>query len=106
CVTHAPMWMNGTHPDVADGVVDRTVCANFGGYGPHPERVCCDAQLDVGVKNCGSFYVYYLRGTPSCPVAYCAGSETPCPAGTHSATGFTPCTGKCMGDVRTTYSRD
>ncbi|KAK7484265.1 hypothetical protein BaRGS_00024514, partial [Batillaria attramentaria] len=91
CGTHAPIWLNGTHPDVGDGVVDRMVCANLGGYGPHPERVCCDAQLDVGVKNCGSFYVYFLRATPSCPVAYCAGSAEPCPAGKSSPTGFTPC---------------
>lgn len=31
CGTHAPIWMKGKHPSIADGIVDRTACINFYG---------------------------------------------------------------------------
>ena len=73
CGTVVPVWMNGTHPSVADGMVSRQVCANFGtnaGTG----STCCSHSLQIGVKNCADFYVYYLKATPTCPVSYCAGT--------------------------------
>ncbi|XP_076453471.1 von Willebrand factor D and EGF domain-containing protein-like [Babylonia areolata] len=73
CGTVAPVWMNGSHPSVADGMVSRQACANFhsdaSSSTAHP---CCEHSVHIGVKNCGDFYVYYLQPTPTCPVAYCA----------------------------------
>ena len=33
---------------------------------------CCDKSTYISVKNCGSYYVYRLSGTPAgCPKRYC-----------------------------------
>ena len=66
-----PMWMNGTHPSVADGMVGRFACSYHGhGTGTSP---CCDEWVKIGVINCGGYYVYYLHPPRSCPMSYCAG---------------------------------
>ena len=54
CNTNAPGWLNGGHPSVADGQVTRQVCFNW-------NRLCCHGTINVQVRNCGSYYVYYLR---------------------------------------------
>ena len=69
CGTLSPVWMNGTHPSVSDGIVSRQVCADTG------LGSCCDSSLQIGVKNCVSFFVYYLYPTPACPMAYCFGKS-------------------------------
>ncbi|XP_062594049.1 oncoprotein-induced transcript 3 protein-like [Saccostrea cucullata] len=68
CGTIYPLWMNGTLPLVSDGEVDRMVCQS-GILG------CCEASLTIKVRNCGTFYVYYLRKPSGCPVAYCFGTQ-------------------------------
>lgn len=69
CGTIAPIWMQGSHPTVAEGIVDRTACVNFNNL--------FDGCLSfsIKVKNCSnSFYVYYLVPPPyGCFLAYCAG---------------------------------
>ena len=69
CGTLSPVWMNGTHPSVSDGIVSRQACSNTG------LGSCCDSSLQIGVKNCVSFFVYYLYPTPACPMAYCFGKS-------------------------------
>ena len=64
CRTHAPGWLNGGHPTVADGQVSRRVCF-------HIIRNCCYWSRKIKVRNCGSYYVYYLSGTPGCSLRYC-----------------------------------
>ena len=65
CGTHAPGWMNGGHPTVADGQVTRTVCFHYSGD-------CYRWSTNIKVRNCGSYYVYYLSGTPGgCSLRYC-----------------------------------
>ena len=64
CGTYYPGWPNGGHPTVADGQVTRTVCFNSG-YN------CCYYSRSIKVRNCGSYYVYYLNGTPTCNARYC-----------------------------------
>ncbi|XP_035693440.1 pancreatic secretory granule membrane major glycoprotein GP2-like [Branchiostoma floridae] len=88
CGTHEPMWLNGTHPVVEDGEVDRTVCVH---HLDQSGSDCCGLQVNIRVRNCSGFYVYYLTSPPGCDMAYCAGTETPCPAGTTSSNSdFTP----------------
>ena len=65
CGTHAPGWMNGTHPTVADGQISRQVCFHWTRNG------CCEWSTNIKVRNCGSYYVYYLNGTPNCSLRYC-----------------------------------
>ncbi|KAL9961269.1 hypothetical protein ACROYT_G030178 [Oculina patagonica] len=64
CDTHAPGWLNGGHPTVADGKVTRQVCF-------HWDDNCCNWSTNIEVRNCGSYYVYYFRDTPACSLRYC-----------------------------------
>jgi len=64
CGTHAPGWLVGGHPTVAQGSVLRKVCF-------HWSSGCCQWSRYIRVRNCGAFYVYYLGRTPACNLRYC-----------------------------------
>ena len=65
CDTDATGWLNGGHPTVADGQVNRTVCFHWWSN-------CCYWSTNIKMRNCGSYYVYYLSGTPGgCSLRYC-----------------------------------
>ncbi|XP_026131802.1 uncharacterized protein LOC113111380 isoform X1 [Carassius auratus] len=67
CGTHAPLWLNGGHPTVEDGVVTRDVCG-------HWNNDCCHFQSNpIKVKACpGDYYVYEFVSPVACSLAYCA----------------------------------
>ncbi|XP_025079698.1 uncharacterized protein LOC112555480 [Pomacea canaliculata] len=89
CGTSVPIWLRGTHPSVSDGIQTRQACANFETEDTS-HIPCCAQAINIGVKNCNGFFVYFLHPPPICPVAYCAGKEQPCPPGQWSDTGFPP----------------
>ena len=64
CGTHAPGWMQGSHPTQAQGAVTRKVCY-------HWNNNCCNWSNNIRVRNCGGFYVYELDKTPVCHLRYC-----------------------------------
>nr|7P6R_A Chain A, Isoform Alpha of Pancreatic secretory granule membrane major glycoprotein GP2 [Homo sapiens]7P6R_B Chain B, Isoform Alpha of Pancreatic secretory granule membrane major glycoprotein GP2 [Homo sapiens]7P6S_A Chain A, Isoform Alpha of Pancreatic secretory granule membrane major glycoprotein GP2 [Homo sapiens]7P6T_A Chain A, Isoform Alpha of Pancreatic secretory granule membrane major glycoprotein GP2 [Homo sapiens] len=65
CQTDAPMWLNGTHPALGDGITNHTACAHWSGN-------CCFWKTEVLVKACpGGYHVYRLEGTPWCNLRYC-----------------------------------
>lgn len=64
CGTHAPGWLSQPHPRKEDGVVVRKVCFNWSGNR-------CRWNVNIRVRNCGAFYVYYLVTTPGCSYRYC-----------------------------------
>jgi cysteine-rich repeat protein len=64
CGTDAPGWLNGTHPSVADGVVDRQVCFNW-------SNNQCNWNSAVKVVNCANFYLYEFPEAPACALRYC-----------------------------------
>ncbi|XP_078382572.1 uncharacterized protein LOC144665240 isoform X2 [Oculina patagonica] len=65
CNTHATGWLNGGHPTVADGKVTRQVCF-------HWDSNCCLWSDNIQVRDCGSFYVYYLSPpSAGCSLRYC-----------------------------------
>uniref|UniRef100_A0A672MJG6 UMOD/GP2/OIT3-like D8C domain-containing protein n=1 Tax=Sinocyclocheilus grahami TaxID=75366 RepID=A0A672MJG6_SINGR len=68
CGTIAPLWLNGGHPTVEDGVVTRDVCG-------HWSNNCCYFQSNpIKVKACpGGYYVYEFVSPSACYLAYCAG---------------------------------
>lgn len=70
CGTHAPGWLNGSHPSVADGAVKRKVCFHWPSF-------CCLFQLYITVRNCGAFYVYKLIPPHICDSRYCGNGLTP-----------------------------
>ena len=64
CGTKRPVWLNGSHPTVTEGVVTRTVC--YSG-----SRTCCFSSNIIKVKNCSSYYVYELQRTTHQNSRYC-----------------------------------
>ncbi|KAL9961879.1 hypothetical protein ACROYT_G030911 [Oculina patagonica] len=64
CDADAPGWLNGAHPTVAEGIVTRQVCFHWS-HGP------CTYNINIEVRNCGSFYVYNLKQAPGCSIRYC-----------------------------------
>ncbi|XP_078356255.1 transmembrane protease serine 9-like isoform X2 [Oculina patagonica] len=89
CGTHAPGWLDGAHPTVAEGAVQRKVCF-------HWSSGCCQWSRDIQVRNCGGFYVYKLPETPGCSMRYCGdkdqGQVTPPPP---TVPGSPPPPGSC-----------
>ncbi|KAL7869927.1 hypothetical protein AOLI_G00139150 [Acnodon oligacanthus] len=77
CTTAAPLWLNGSHPQIQDGIVTRQICGNAGGS-------CCYSYYSttsIRVKACpGNFYVYEFIRPVSCNLAYCADITTLTPA--------------------------
>ncbi|XP_043087122.1 pancreatic secretory granule membrane major glycoprotein GP2-like isoform X2 [Puntigrus tetrazona] len=66
CGTSTPLSLNGSHPQLKDGVVTRQVCVSL-------SNVCCiyTSHL-IRIKACpGDFYVYEFVRPPFCS-AYCA----------------------------------
>ena len=53
CGTKYPLWLNDTHPTVAEGAVIRAVCL-------HKSSSCCYLYQKIRVKNCGAYFVYAL----------------------------------------------
>ncbi|KTF73094.1 hypothetical protein cypCar_00044330 [Cyprinus carpio] len=72
CGTYEPLWLNGPHPQLEDGVVTRQVCVSswFG---------CCDyTSHPIRVKACpGNYYVYEFVKPTFCG-AYCADFSETC----------------------------
>ncbi|XP_075687673.1 uromodulin-like [Rhinoderma darwinii] len=67
CDTAASIWLSGTHPMLSDSIVNRTVCASWGGS-------CCLWSSTVQIKACpGGYHVYKMDGTPYniCSLSYC-----------------------------------
>ncbi|XP_013403680.1 von Willebrand factor D and EGF domain-containing protein-like isoform X2 [Lingula anatina] len=69
CGTDRPVWLKGTHPTVADGIVSRKACVpNF----TEEYKPCCRREIDIRVKNCGAYFVYQLNKTHICEEVYCS----------------------------------
>ena len=64
CGTALPGWLSDSHPTETEGVVSRTVC--FTG-----RNICCEHTVSIKVRNCGSYYVYFLLKT-KCSHRYCS----------------------------------
>ena len=64
CGTHAPGYLTGGHPTVAQGIVSRKVCF-------HWSSSCCQWSQYIRVRNCGAFYVYELSKPPVCNLRFC-----------------------------------
>uniref|UniRef100_A0A669CWC4 UMOD/GP2/OIT3-like D8C domain-containing protein n=1 Tax=Oreochromis niloticus TaxID=8128 RepID=A0A669CWC4_ORENI len=68
CGTHAPLWINESHPTQVGEIVNRTVCNTWLG------SCCYFNSHTIQVKLCyGNYYVYKLEKPVTCYLAYCAG---------------------------------
>ncbi|KAI4887042.1 hypothetical protein NFI96_003209 [Prochilodus magdalenae] len=69
CGTAITMWMNGLHPQTANGIVSRGICGRQG-------VTCCAVSYTIRVKACpGNYYVYEFV-KPTCTAAYCTDVST------------------------------
>ena len=66
CGTDFSGWLKDgfEHPVVGNGIVSGKVC-----FSDRP--VGCKDWKKIGVKNCGSYYIYNLIAPPLCPMRYC-----------------------------------
>ena len=64
CGTDAAGWLDGSHPEIDEGVVQRTVCFD---YTPSD----CWQTSEIEVVNCGNYYLYNLPNPLSCNYRYC-----------------------------------
>ncbi|KAK5908305.1 hypothetical protein CgunFtcFv8_016377 [Champsocephalus gunnari] len=65
CGTHAPIWLNGSHPQPQEGIITLPVCASFNDN-------CCQWNASVDVKACsGGYFVYRLPRPSVCFQVYC-----------------------------------
>ena len=71
CGTYVPIWMNGSHPTIEDGIVARKACANVFPFG-------CGYRYNIHVRNCSGYYIYQLKTPANCVLAYCAGKFISC----------------------------
>ncbi|XP_056015360.1 uromodulin-like [Ostrea edulis] len=71
CGAIYPVWLNGSLPNLNDGVVQRTACKT--GFGN-----CCSKTYDIKVRNCGGYTAYCLKDLDSCPERYCFGQSSTC----------------------------
>ena len=65
CGTDWSGWLNGAHPTVEDGKVHRTVCFSSRLSG-------CEYSIIIYVKNCSSYYIYYLVRPWFCWLRFCS----------------------------------
>ena len=65
CLTVITGFLNGLHPLIEDGIVDREAC--FHGYSN-----CCYRKVKIHVRRCDGFYVYYLNPSPAGSFRHCA----------------------------------
>ena len=71
CGTYVPIWLDGSHPAVNNGVVHATACAVL----PRQSRPGCGVSYDIKIVNCNGFYLYQLKSPRQCSLAYCAGKS-------------------------------
>ncbi|XP_036420945.1 uncharacterized protein LOC118804553 [Colossoma macropomum] len=75
CGTSYPLWLNGPHPQIEDGVVTRQVCGSTG------SDCCYYKSTPIKVKACpGNYYVYGFVSPSTCNAAYCTDASTITPA--------------------------
>jgi len=68
CGTQAAGWYSGEMPDVLYTTTNGTACFQWMSSN-------CSYTSNIGVTNCGSYYVYRLTPTPYCGLRYC--TDTP-----------------------------
>ncbi|XP_066518210.1 uncharacterized protein [Hoplias malabaricus] len=82
CGSYYPLWLNGPHPQITDGIVTRGVCGSWSN--------CCYWSLSIQVKACpGNYYVYKFVSPVGFCGAYCADVNTIAPNAANSTVSST-----------------
>uniref|UniRef100_A0A672QKQ0 Uncharacterized LOC107595185 n=1 Tax=Sinocyclocheilus grahami TaxID=75366 RepID=A0A672QKQ0_SINGR len=98
CGTHAPLWLDGGHPTVEDGVVTRDVCGHWN------NDCCAFLSNPIKVKACPEdYYVYEFVSPTTCSLAYCADARN---MNTTSTTVMPETTTETTAETTTTGNRN
>ncbi|XP_033097220.1 oncoprotein-induced transcript 3 protein-like [Anneissia japonica] len=73
CGVHSPIWMNGSHPSVDNGIVTKQVCKSLSTDGV---TNCCEWSSNIRVKHCGEYFIYSLPKLNACGSGFCAGNTS------------------------------
>jgi len=65
CNTYASGWLNGRHPTTIGETVETVVCFNY-------YDNSCHWQIEIQIKQCLNYYLYYLKDTHDCYLRYCS----------------------------------
>ncbi|KAG9262754.1 pancreatic secretory granule membrane major glycoprotein GP2-like [Astyanax mexicanus] len=66
CGTFATFWLNGSHPQISDGIITRQACGSW-------INNCCTWSVSIRLKACkGNYYIYEFVKPNVCIAAYCA----------------------------------
>jgi cysteine-rich repeat protein len=68
CGSYGTGWLNGEHPQLGEGIVDRQVCFSW-------KDENCPFQAQVQVLTCVDFYLYSFPNVPECDMRYCGEDE-------------------------------
>ncbi|KAI4871597.1 hypothetical protein NFI96_004106 [Prochilodus magdalenae] len=80
CGTDITLWLNGSHPQIEDGIVTRGVCGNSG------SDCCYFSSTPIRVKSCpGNYYVYEFVRPFTCNSVYCAAADLSDPCNNYTA---------------------
>ncbi|XP_078286253.1 uncharacterized protein LOC144611043 isoform X2 [Rhinoraja longicauda] len=82
CSGWRPGWLNGAHPTKQEGEVKREVCFNW--FNNNYKLDTCLEHQEITIKNCDSYFVYYLKRTPRSNSVYCADSARSDPCVKHT----------------------
>ena len=64
--SHILYGLGGGNPNSGDGIVDRFACTSG-------HNDCCEKNMTMRAKHCGTYYVYDLQPSTGCEEAYCFG---------------------------------
>jgi cysteine-rich repeat protein len=64
CGSYGSGWLNGAHPALGQGIVDRQVCFAWKDEG-------CTYNTQIEVLTCIGFHLYHLPDVPECEMRYC-----------------------------------
>ena len=84
CGTNAPGWLTVSHPQhTGQKISSAKVCF-------HWSDSYCRWHTYISIRNCGSYFVYYLPDTPGCSMTYCSSSASLITTTTTTPTTTTP----------------
>ena len=64
CGTDWSGWLDGAHPTLENGTVERKVCFSDRSTG-------CKLTTEISVKNCGSYFIYKFFRPGVCNLRHC-----------------------------------
>ena len=68
CNTQISGWLNGHHPMTPGETIDGIVCFSASNGN------ACIMNIQIKIRHCNDYYLYYLEDVPACNMRYCSSS--------------------------------